>query len=501
MTDPTEPGRNNALKRPHRAEAVGGWRLDTFRLIGGAVVIWGLLSLIGLLFTKVLVRSGRQPFDAGVDATLAGHREHLLNSITAVVSALGSTPVVIAVVLVAALVMRLKVRRWHESLALLIAMVGELAIFLAVTTAVHRNRPSIPRLDAAPPTSSFPSGHTMAAVVSYTFIAFLLWRSFDRRWWTTLAATVLLSLPVLVGFARLYRGMHYPTDVLAGALGGALWLMMVFTTLLHRRDIYHPPPAIETPPDDPLVTPGRSSAVPTGRTSGFVALGSGIALLILTVWIRRVGSAVPMLDRQIHDWVVKHRSSTGVSLAHVVTWGGVTRVALPLLIVVGAVALTGGRDPKRRLSAGLLLAGMASLGVYVGHLLNMWVDRGRPAISDWAGSAGGPSFPSGHTTAATLFAASTAWVIASRLRIGWPRVLVWAGAALYAAAVGWSRVWLGVHWPTDVVAGWLFGATWFAAGTALILETRKRFAKRHESTVAAEAGGRSSQRIIQPGAT
>ncbi|HEY2286646.1 MAG TPA: phosphatase PAP2 family protein, partial [Streptosporangiaceae bacterium] len=100
--------------------------------------------------------------------------------------------------------------------------------------------------------------------------------------------------------------------------------------------------------------------------------------------------------------------------------------------------------------------------------LNHLVGRARPPVADWAGAASGLSFPSGHTTAATLAALSGAWVLAARARPGWPRRAVWAGAAACAVTVGWSRVWLGVHWPTDVTAGWLFGVAWTAACVAAI---------------------------------
>jgi membrane-associated phospholipid phosphatase len=97
---------------------------------------------------------------------------------------------------------------------------------------------------------------------------------------------------------------------------------------------------------------------------------------------------------------------------------------------------------------------VASAGVYAELRINALVGRARPAVADWAGTAGGSSFPSGHTINATLFAALCAWAIAAQVHAGWPRRAIWAGAVVYAAAVGWSRVWLGVHWPTDVI-GWL----------------------------------------------
>jgi membrane-associated phospholipid phosphatase len=213
-------------------------------------------------------------------------------------------------------------------------------------------------------------------------------------------------------------------------------------------------------------------------TAVIVSAASGLAFALLTIWIARRGTAVPAVDEDLHRWVLARRGAGSAAAAREIRWGGVTWVVLPVLIAVGAVTAGGGLDVSRRLRSGLLLFAIAGAGVFAETRINAAVGRARPPVSDWAGAASGPSFPSGHTTNATLFALSCAWAIAARVAPGWPRRAVWAGAAAYAAAVGWSRVWLGVHWPTDVIGGWLYGAAWLAGSIAVTGTLQRRYAGR-----------------------
>jgi len=202
------------------------------RLALGAVVIGLLFVGAGMLLAHASDSWTRT--DGAVDRWFVAHRVAAWNSVTLVASDMAQTMTVVAVAAVSFFVLRLWLGRWHESFVLAIALAGEVLIFLTVTAVVQRPRPDVPRLDEAPPTSSFPSGHTAAAVTVYGFLAYVIWRYAASRVFAGLACAVLILVPVAVGLARLYRGAHYPTDVLGGALLGLVWLSLVVKTLLPR---------------------------------------------------------------------------------------------------------------------------------------------------------------------------------------------------------------------------------------------------------------------------
>jgi len=193
-------------------------------LLGSAVVILLVGVLVGLLLAKVASHGAFGRADTQVDRWFAAHRTNDLNQATHYVADAAETPTIAALAVLTVAGAALAWRRWREPTLVAVAVTGEVLIFLTITLLVDRPRPPVEHLDVAPPTSSFPSGHTAAAVALYGAWALLAWqrsRSARQRGLLTLLAIV---VPIAVALSRMYRGMHYPTDVLAGALLGTGWL-------------------------------------------------------------------------------------------------------------------------------------------------------------------------------------------------------------------------------------------------------------------------------------
>jgi undecaprenyl-diphosphatase len=194
-----------------------------------------LLVLIGLFLTKVLGEdSGVIKWEDQVNTGLADGRTPRMDDVTYLLSGLGNTGAIIGALLVVSVTLFAVTRKWGPSLYLVVAVSGQALVFLFVTLTISRQRPDVKRLDSSPPTSSFPSGHTGAATALFVASAFLVLWYVRNRLVKVIAMVLLLAVPLLVAYGRLYRGMHHPSDIMGAYLNGFACVAIAAGVILAR---------------------------------------------------------------------------------------------------------------------------------------------------------------------------------------------------------------------------------------------------------------------------
>jgi undecaprenyl-diphosphatase len=202
-----------------------------------------------------------------------------------------------------------------------------------------------------------------------------------------------------------------------------------------------------------------------------LSLTGSLVLIALAGWAFGVvvqdvlsGESLNPFDHPVLDLFVRHREPWLTRVAEVVTYLGSSAVLVPLL---AAVALAYRWRCRTWRPAALSAAGFGG-AVVLYSVLKLAVRRPRPAADLLGHHYNDFSFPSGHATQAVV-----AWGLLGALAAGasssWRRkVAAWTGVVLVAIVVDASRVYLGAHWPTDVIGGSALGALWLSALLTLV---------------------------------
>ncbi|MFA7286642.1 MAG: phosphatase PAP2 family protein [Patescibacteria group bacterium] len=190
---------------------------------------------------------------------------------------------------------------------------------------------------------------------------------------------------------------------------------------------------------------------------GIVNITAGIAVVVLLRVLVVFSSFVQHIDQALYAIVISFRTTVLTTFMR-----GVTVIGLEGIVAVG-IAFLGFFLLQRRYTLVVRLAALL-VGTYIAQdATKLFFNVPRPPISYWLVAESSSSFPSGHALGATVLFGFIYWLIA---RSGVHRFVCWSAysvAIVIIFLVGLSRIYLGVHWPSDVIAGWILGFFWLRA--------------------------------------
>ncbi|HWN99096.1 MAG TPA: phosphatase PAP2 family protein [Blastocatellia bacterium] len=194
-------------------------------LVIGLVLAAGALFLFAMLANEV-AEGDAQRFDDWVRGGVHQVASPTLTSGMRIVTVLGKPALLFGLSLVASLVFLAR-KNYRAAIMLVVAMAGSTLLDTVLKLSFRRARPT-PFFDTSVPSSfSFPSGHALVSFCFYSIMAALISARTRSRAVRVIVWALAALLVMLIGFSRIYLGVHYPTDVLAGYAAALIWVIIV----------------------------------------------------------------------------------------------------------------------------------------------------------------------------------------------------------------------------------------------------------------------------------
>ncbi len=206
------------------------------RLLAALVVVVAVYVVIGEALTNWLAPNAIVDFDVETAEALVDGRTTSSNGLAEWGAFLANTPIKIGLSLLLAGLALWRWRRWYEAMLIGVTLIFEATAYVIASHIVKRPRPDVERLLDSPVATSFPSGHVAAATV-YAVLAIIVFQRTRSLLARSVAVIAVVLLPPIVAWARMYQGMHYLSDVVAGSTLGIVSIVVCHRILRdHQPD-------------------------------------------------------------------------------------------------------------------------------------------------------------------------------------------------------------------------------------------------------------------------
>ncbi|HEX8197396.1 MAG TPA: phosphatase PAP2 family protein [Pyrinomonadaceae bacterium] len=199
----------------------------------GSILFFGLMIAVGALFffawlADEVLEGGTQAMDETVRIFVNGFASQPLTLLMNFVTVLGST-LFLSTVFVCVFIIFIRKNRKRPAILITITMAGAVFLNFVLKTSFARARP-VPFFDTPLPSSySFPSGHALFALCFYGVLAWIFASMIRKHWLKSLIWVAAVFLALLIGISRIYLGVHYPSDVIAGYAASIVWVITVIS--------------------------------------------------------------------------------------------------------------------------------------------------------------------------------------------------------------------------------------------------------------------------------
>lgn len=224
-----------------------------------AIAFLGAAAVVAFVaLAKVVLEGATAPLDDAILQWFARHRTPLLTTVALEVTQLGTGIVLLMIMLVSAAFLWLTRHRYSAAL-LLVGVLGASILNIALKDVFLRPRPTSVHPLTVVGSASFPSGHAMVSFVAYAAVALLVSRLESGATFRAVTWSLAILLIAAIGVSRVYLGVHYPSDVVAGYLAGLAWIAFVAAGITALRFFSHRRPQVRAVEHDLDAEPERAA--------------------------------------------------------------------------------------------------------------------------------------------------------------------------------------------------------------------------------------------------